>query len=106
MVEFRAFRGTRRSSVYRAHSLSDGALARIVAVAATGNLAELAALGRPGSHELDRRGARRLAEEVNAIRARATLLDLDGELTAIAEVASWCARSRERSWLRVARPPG
>ena len=97
-VEVRAFRGTRRSSVYRAHSVGGGEADRIRAAAAALGLALLAALA-PG--DLDKRDARRLADELTRLRASATLLERDDDLTALAEVASWCARANGRAWLRV-----
>jgi hypothetical protein len=85
-VAIRAFRGTRRSSVYREHVLDYAVYERIAA-------------GWP--HELDQAGARRLAEELTAVRASAALLDLDDDLTAIAELARWCARPGGDGWLRI-----
>jgi hypothetical protein len=97
-VEVRAFRGTRRSSVYRAHSVGGGEAARIRAAAAALDLPLLASLAPA---ELDKREARRLAAELARLRASATLLELDAELTALAAVANWCARATGRAWLRV-----
>jgi hypothetical protein len=85
-VAIRAFRGTRRSSVYREHLVDDAAYERIAA-------------GWP--QEFDKAGARRLAEELTALRASAALLELDDELTAIAELARWCARPGGDGWLRI-----
>jgi hypothetical protein len=85
-VAIRAFRGTRRSSVYREHVLDEAAYERMAA-------------GWP--RELDKAGARRLAEELTALRASAALLDLDDDLTAIAELARWCARAGGDGWLRI-----
>jgi hypothetical protein len=97
-VEVRAFRGTRRSSVYRAHAVGAAETERIRAAAGRLGLPLLAAL-EPG--ELDKREARRLADELTRLRASATLLELDDTLTALAEVASWCARASGRAWLRL-----
>jgi hypothetical protein len=97
-VELRAFRGTRRSSVYRAHSVRAAEATRIRAAAASLGLPLLASLA-PG--ELDKGDARRVADELTRLRASATLLELDGELTALAAVASWCARAAGRAWLRI-----
>lgn len=85
-VAIRAFRGTRRSSVYREHLLDEGSFARIAA---------------DWPREFDQQGARRLAEELTALRASAVLLDLDDHLTAIAELARWCARAGRDGWLRI-----
>lgn len=97
---FRAFRGSRRSSVYREHVVSADAISRISESAAAARLPLLAYLDEC---ELDRDDAKRLADEATSLRAEASLLDLDPDLTAIAEVANWSARSRERSWLRITR---
>lgn len=97
-VEVRAFRGTRRSSVYRAHSVGGNVAARIRAAAAALGLPLLASLA-PG--ELDKDDARRLADELNRLRTSAALLELDSELTALAAVANWCARATGRAWLRI-----
>jgi hypothetical protein len=101
-VAFRAFRGTRRSSVYREHVSTHGAVAQIREAAERSELALLASLPPHEPVELDKSEARRLAEEATSIRADATLLGLDADLTAIAEVANWCAHARGRAWLRIA----
>jgi hypothetical protein len=95
---FRAFRGTRRSSVYREHVVPADALAAIREAAAAARLPLLAYLDEC---ELDKDDAKELADEATALRAEATLLELDAELTAIAEVANWCAHARGGSWLRI-----
>jgi hypothetical protein len=102
-VEFRAFRGTRRSSVYRRHAIPRQSLERIVEAARAGGLPVLGGLDPAKQHELGKRDARRLAEEASQLRASAVLLELDSDLTAAAEVANWCARAGERSWLRIQR---
>ena len=99
---FRAFRGTRRSSVYREHVVPVDALADIREAAVAARLPLLAYLDEC---ELDKDDAKELADEATALRAEAALLELDAHLTAIAEVANWCARSREGSWLRITRRP-
>jgi hypothetical protein len=97
-IRFRAFRGTKRSSVYREHVVSAATLARIRDVAAREGLPLLASV-EPG--DLDKSEARQLAEEATSVRAEATLLELDADLTAIAEVANWCAHARRGSWLSI-----
>jgi hypothetical protein len=104
MVELRAFRGSRRASVYRAHVVPAQALVRIVESGAAHDLARIASLGRHGPHELDKEAARQLAAEASGIRMSGELLDLDGDLVAIAELARWCARAPARSWLTIERP--
>jgi hypothetical protein len=97
-LELRAFRGTRRSSVYRAHALPTRTVTRIRRAAGGLDLPLLAAL-EPG--ELDKRDARRLGDELSRLRTSATLLELDDELAALAAVANWCARASGRAWLRI-----
>ena len=103
-VEVRAFRGTRKSSVYREHVLAESAFVRILDVAARERLTLLSSLDQYGPHELGKGDARRLADEATGIRAGGVLPELDDDLTAIAEVASWCARATEDSWLRIEGP--
>jgi hypothetical protein len=103
-VEIRAFRGTRRTSVYREHVLPEQAFAQILAVAAARGLPLLSSLDRRGSHELDKAGAGRLAREATEIRLGADLPAFDDDLTAVVEVARWCARGSGRSWLTIERP--
>lgn len=102
-VEFRAFRGTQRSSVYRAHVVEAKVLRRIVEAAAKERLAVLGQIEIAQPRELEPAAARQLAGELTRLRSHAVLPELDRELTAIAEVANWCARSREKAWLRVSR---
>jgi hypothetical protein len=101
MVEFRAFRGTRRSSVYRAHTVETSAFRRIVEAAAAERLAELPRLASPAAAELDAAAARRIATELTQLRSAAVVVDLDRDLAAIAAVANWCAHGRGRAWLTV-----
>ena len=91
----RAFRGTRKSSVYREHAVTVAAFTRIAAAKARLGLGEVA----PG--ELGKRQARQLAEELDAIRASLELPELDSDLTALAEVARWCSRAPGDAWLRI-----
>jgi hypothetical protein len=101
-VEIRAFRGGRRTSVYHEHALSGEVFRRIVDTAGAAGLPVLAELEGAGPHELDKRHARLLAAEVGRLRIGGELLELDADLTAIAEVASWCARAPGASRLTVA----
>ena len=100
-VEFRAFRGTQRSSVYRSYKVDLDVFERIVGAARREGQTGLAALRVEGSADLEPAVARQLAAELTQLRARAVLPDLDRELVALAEVANWCARSREKAWLRI-----
>ena len=97
-MELRSFRGSRRSSVYRVHAVGPTAAERIRRAAFELGLPLLATLS-PG--ELDKRDARRLADELTRLRASAALLEIDDELTALAAVANWCARAGGSAWLRI-----
>ena len=97
-MELRAFRGTRRRSVYHAHSVGDEAFARIRVAAERDGLPLLGSLE---PRELDKQEARQLAEELGVIRASLELPELDAELTALADVARWCSRAPGDAWLRV-----
>ena len=103
-VEIRAFRGSRRTSVYREHVLSERAFAQIVAAGERKELALLSSLEQFGPHELDKRKAAQLADETTSIRTSGELLELDEDLTAIAEVARWCAHASADSWLKIEGP--
>ena len=102
-IELRAFRGSRRASVYRAHVVTGEAFERILAVGSQRGLALLSALDPFGPHELEKGGAQQLASEVDSLRRGARLLELDPDLVAIGELARWCARTSGRSWLTIAR---
>ena len=100
-IEFRAFRGTQRSSVYRSYEVDLDVFERILGAARREGQPGLAALRVEGSADLEPAVARQLAAELAQLRASAVLLDLDPVLVALAEVANWCARSREKAWLRI-----
>jgi hypothetical protein len=103
-VEIRAFRGTRKASTYHEHTLAEASFVRILAAGAEHELEVLPSLDARGSHELDKERSRALARDVEGIRGSAELLDLDDDLTAIAEVARWCGRAPGEAWLRIVRP--
>lgn len=96
-VQARAFRGTRKKSVYRDHLLEADDLVRIVDAGARGRLELVASLSVPCEVEKDDTG--RLAAELSELRVGAELLDLDDNLTALAELARFCARARGGAWL-------
>jgi hypothetical protein len=100
-VEVRAFRGTRRASVYREHVLPERDFARIVAAGAARGLQLLSSLDRHRPYELDKASAKRLADEVTDLRISGELPDLDADLTAVIEVARWCAHASDDSWWRI-----
>jgi hypothetical protein len=100
-VEVRAFRGTRRTSVYREHVLSERDFERILAAGAARGLSLFASLEPHGTHELEKADAKRLADETTDVRGAADLPDLDHDLVAIAELARWCARASGPAWLKI-----
>ena len=102
-VEIRAFRGSRLRSVYREHVLPESRFERIRASGKKCGLPVVATLDFRSRHELDKRRARALAAEANALRASAELPDLDDDLTEIAEIAHWCSRASGRAWLQIDR---
>ena len=100
-VEARAFRGTRKKSVYRSHPLGYHELVRIAAAGEQSRLVLVATLGALPC-EIDKEDAERLATELSELRVAGSLLDLDDHLTALAELARFCARARGGAWLTVA----
>ncbi len=42
-----------------------------------------------------------MADEAGSLRASGELIELDGDLTSIAELARWCARASEASWMKI-----
>ena len=71
-VEIRAFRGSRRASVYREYVLSERAFAQILAAGERRELALLSSLDQYGQHELDKRKAAQLADKATRIRTGET----------------------------------
>jgi len=61
----------------------------------------LSSLQQYATDELDQDQARQLSNEIEAVRGAPDLHDLDQHLAAIADLARWCARSREPSWLTI-----
>ena len=102
VVEIRAFRGRRKSSVYREHVVAAAAFVLMLDLARREGLTLLPALTPRGPHELDKDDTQRLAHELTSLRASGVPPELDDDLTAIAELARWCGRAGEDSWLRIA----
>jgi hypothetical protein len=96
-VEIRAFRGSRRSAVYREVVLSAGAFERVVAEGRAHELAQLASL--QGARRLDRDQARALVAEIESLGGAHHSPELGPLLERLADVARWCARARGGSWL-------
>jgi hypothetical protein len=99
-VEARAFRGTRKKSVYRSHPLGYRQLVRIADAAEQSSLRLVATLAALPC-EVEKDDAGRLAAELSELRLSGALIDLDDDLTALAELARFCARARGGAWLTV-----
>ena len=99
-VEVRAFRGTRRSSIYRKYRVAAVDVRRIADVARSLHLPVLGSLDRRHPGRLDKENASRLAEETSRLRVSGTLLELDHELVQIASLARWC-QHRGRAWMTI-----
>ena len=100
-VAIRSFRGTRRASVYREHILSGNDFVRIVATGTARSLPLISSLDAYGPHELGKAKAKRLADEITDVRMSGELPDLDHDLTAIGEVARWCAHASDDAWMKI-----
>jgi hypothetical protein len=99
-VRIRAFRGTRRSSVYRECVVPERVFQRLLAVGERKGLPSLSSLAAEGPHTLDKNNARRLAREMTAVDA---VLN-EPQLPAIIEIALWCAHATATAWLTIAGP--
>jgi hypothetical protein len=84
--------------VYRGHVLESEDLDRIAEAGRRAGFDLVASLSS-SPNELGKENARRLATELSELRVGAELLDLDDDLTALAELARFCARTRGRAWL-------
>jgi len=100
-LEIRAFRGTRRSSVYRGHALTTRTFIRIRTAASSRGLSLISSLNPAGHTDLDQADALRLASEATELRLSAALPDLDTDLTAVTEIARWCAHAQRNAWLTI-----
>ena len=100
-IKIRAYRGGKRSSVYREHIVSGEVFGGILNVAREQLLPVLSSIDQHTARELNKSDARQLADEVTRLRERAELPGLDEDLTALAEVARWCARASGEAWLTI-----
>jgi hypothetical protein len=100
-VSIRAFRGTRRSSVYRECIVPEPVFSDMVAAGEGHSLPTLSSLDADGPHQLDKSHARKLAREVAEI---GTPLH-EPHLTALIDIARWCAHAKATSWLTIAGLP-
>jgi hypothetical protein len=64
----------------------------------------LSSLNQHQAAELDQDQAHRLSNEVETVLAAPEFYELDQDLAKIADLARWCARSRQRSWLTILSP--
>ena len=101
VVSIRAFRGTRRSSVYRECLVPERVFSDMVAAGEGQALPTRSSLDADGPHQLDKGHARKLAREVAAI---GTPLH-EPHLTALIDIARWCAHAKATSWLTIAGLP-
>ncbi|HWE82292.1 MAG TPA: hypothetical protein VG265_11625 [Gaiellaceae bacterium] len=101
-IEFRAFRGDRRSSVYREYVIACATFASVLAAAREQGLPLLASLGARGGRRLEPDEADRLAREASALGEELPSPTLAAHLAAIADIARWCSRARGRSWMTIA----
>lgn len=99
-VTIRAFRGTRRSSVYRECVVPEQVFARLVTAGEHKGLRSLASLDTGGPHKLDKNHARKLARDVAEVEG---LLN-EPQLAGIVQIALWCAHAKATSWLTIAGP--
>jgi hypothetical protein len=103
-VRVRAFRGRRRASVYREYVVAAKVVPRIAEASRARGLLILSSFPQSGRRELDKAKAKRLAEEATELRMSGERPDLDHDLTAVAEVARWCAHASGDSWLWIEGP--
>ena len=99
-VEVRAFRGSRRSSLYRAHLIASAALALLLGAASERGLPRLAAL-RDHPARLEQAEARELLREAETLAAAVLDPSLRAELEALAALARWCVHSRGSAWMTI-----
>ena len=97
-VDVRAFRGSRRSSVYRNQTLTGQDFRRILDVARSLELPVLGSLGSGRPERLNKDKASRVTEEATQLRLSGQLLELDDELATIASLGRWC-RHRGTTWM-------
>jgi hypothetical protein len=100
-VRIRAFRGSRRAADYLEHEMPESAFASMLKAGRRYKLPLLSSLHQHQPAELDQDQARRLSNEVETVMATPELHELDQDLARVAELARWCARSRQRSWLTI-----
>ena len=100
-VEIRAFRGTRQASVYRDLVVPRSTFVRILEAAERQGLPLLTSLVQQGPHELGKDQTHDLAAEMTVLRSSGELIDVDDDLTSLAELARWCAHAREGAWLTI-----
>ena len=103
-VRVRAFRGSRRAADYVEHEMAEKPFACMLKAGRRYKLPLLSSLDRHQGTELDKNQAHQLATEVETVLATPEFHELGDDLARIAQIARWCARSRQRSWLTIRRP--
>lgn len=104
LVEIRAYRGSRRASIYDEHAMPEDLFARLTLIASAYKLHQLSALDPYGPTELNREQARRVSEEAAFVAQ--TLNDplLAPHLEAVQRVADYCWKHSGESWLVIEGP--
>lgn len=100
-VDVKAFRGTRAASIHREHVVPERLFERILLLASAYELHVLPALDQYGPHELSQQQAETVAEELAFLQPVVNDGALAPHLTALRDLAVWCARSGESSWMHI-----
>ena len=87
--------------MYRDLVVPGSSFGRILEAAEGQRLPLLASLDRHGPRELDKGQAQDLAAELTVLRSSGELIDVDDDLTSLAELARWCVHAREEAWLTI-----
>ena len=100
-VRVRAFRGSRRAADYLEHEMPENVFVCMLKAGRRYKLPLLSSLYQHQAAELNKDQAHQLSNEVETVLAAPEFHELDQDLARILDVARWCARSRQRSWLTI-----
>lgn len=103
-MDIQAYRGSRALSVRREHSVPERLFTRMLSLASAYELHLLPTLDPYGPFELSKAQAWTLAEEVAFLKPVINDELLLPHFDALHELAVWCARSAEDSWIRIEGP--
>jgi hypothetical protein len=103
VLRVRAFRGTRRSSLFREQLLAAAAVDSLQQAAARRGLTTIGTLGRDRSERRSKQQAAQLADELGILLRQLDLPELDAQLTQLLALTRWCARARGGAWLTLDR---